>query len=154
MLEKSANDEPVSASVSHARAPGPAVERPGDVDETHVPISANSKSRSRPSPESNTVIGSDVVFNGELVAGSNIYIHGTLEGTIARDTENVVVGEQGRVKALVHARSVRILGQVDGDIYGDEIVELMAGSRVNGNIFCPCVRLEKGAIFNGTVTMV
>ena len=154
MLEKSAHEEPVSASVSRASAPSPTVERIDSIDESRVTIPANSQGKSKPSPETNTVIGSDVVFNGELVAGSNVYIHGALEGSIARDTKNLVVGEQGRVKALVHARSVRILGQVDGDIYGDEIVELMSGSRVNGNIYCACVRLEKGAVFNGTVTMV
>ena len=154
MLDKSAYKEPVPGSVPPTRAPSPDVGRPDDVDEPLVTMSANDKNRSRPSPETNTVIGSDVVFNGELVAGSNVFIHGLLEGTIARNTNHVVVGEQGRVKALVHARSIRILGQVDGDIYGDEIVELMPGSRVNGNIYCACVSIEKGAIFNGTVTMV
>lgn len=131
-----------------------AVESSDDLDELPVAMAANGEARSRLSPEYKTVIGSDVVFHGELVAGSNIYIHGTLEGSIARHTNNVVVGEQGRVKAVVHASSIRILGQVDGDIYGDEYVELMSGARVNGNIFCACVRIEKGAKFNGTVTMV
>ena len=154
MFEKPAQKESMSATVSHAGAPSPAIERPKEFDEARVSIPANSESKARPTPETNTVIGADVVFNGELVAGSNVYIHGTLEGTISRDTKNLVVGEQGRVKALVHAKSIRILGQVDGDIYGEKIVELMSGSRVNGNIYCACVRLEKGAVFNGTVTMV
>ena len=154
MLEKSAYKEPKPGSIAPTGVPSPVVERPDAVDEPPATIAPGNEARSRPSPETNTVIGSDVVFNGELKAGSNVYIHGTLEGAIARDTKNVVVGEQGRVKALVHASSIRILGQVDGDIYGDKIVELMSGSRVNGNIYCACVRIEKGAIFNGTVTMV
>lgn len=154
MFEKTAHEESVSTSVPHVNGPRPAIERPKDPEESRVTISANSEVVAEPAPETNTVIGSDVIFNGELVAGSNVYIHGTLEGTIGRDTKNLVVGEQGRVKALVHAKSVKILGRVDGDIYGDKIVELMSGSRVNGNIYCACVRLEKGAIFNGTVKMV
>ena len=154
MLEKPAYSEPAPESVPPAGTPGPAVEKANDIDAPRVTIPSKKEGKSKPSHETNTVIGSDVVFNGELVARSNIHIHGTFEGTIARDTNNVIVGEQGRVKALVHARSVRIQGQVDGDIYGDEIVELMSGSRVNGNIFCTCVRIEKGAIFNGTVTMI
>ena len=154
MFEKTAHEESVSSPVSHAGAPRPAIERPKDLDEPRVTLSANCEDAAEPASETNTVIGADVVFNGELVAGNNVYIHGTLEGTIARDTKNLVVGERGRVKALVHAKSIQILGQVDGDIYGDKIVELMSGSRVNGNIYCACVRVEKGAIFNGTVTMV
>lgn len=131
----------------------PAIERPGDGDEPAVAHAANAETTPRLSPETNTVIGSDVVFKGELSAGSNVHIHGIVEGSIVRHTNNVVVGEHGRVRALVHANSIRILGQVDGDIYGDELVELMSGARVNGNIYCERVRIEKGAMFNGTVTM-
>ena len=153
MLDKSAQEQRLSSPVAHAGTPGPASESHKDI-EPQIAIPANRSSRAGITPERNTVIGADVVFTDELVAGSNVYIHGTLEGSIARDTENVVVGEQGRVKAMVHAKSVKVLGQVDGDIYGDDVVELMAGARVNGNIFCPCVRLEKGAVFNGTIKMV
>ncbi len=153
MLEKSVYKKPVSATVRNAGATSTVIERPDDVDELPVANAANSENTARLSPETNTVIGSDVVFKGEVIAGSNIHIHGIFEGSIARETNNVVVGVEGRVKALVHASTVRILGQVDGDIYGDESVELMSGARVNGNIFCECVKIEKGAKFNGTVTM-
>ena len=142
MLEKSAYQQPAPASAPSSGVPSPAEKRPENVEDPREATPANDEAKHRPSHETNTVIGTDVVFNGELVAGGNIYIHGTLEGTIARDTDNVIVGEQGRVKALVHARSIRVLGQVDGDIYGDEIVELMSGSRVNGNIYCTCVRVQ------------
>ena len=154
MLDKPAHENPVSATLPHAVSSSSPIERPNDIAESQVEATTDRKSTAGLAPERNTVIGADVVFTGELVAGSNIYIHGTLEGSIARDTENVVVGEKGRVKAMVHAKSIKVLGLVDGDIYGDEVVELMAGSRVNGNIFCPCVRLEKGAVFNGTIKMV
>lgn len=100
-----------------------------------------------------SVIGSDVVFKGELMAGDDIYIHGTIEGMIARQTKNVIVGKEGRVRALIHASSVKILGHVDGDIYGDDLVELLQGAKVDGNIYCPCVKIEKGAQFNGTISM-
>jgi len=64
------------------------------------------------------------------------------------------VGRDGRVRALIHASSVRIEGQVDGDIHGDDFVELIKGARVTGNIFSPCVSIDKGAHFNGKITMV
>lgn len=153
MLDKSVYQEPVSATVRRAAAVGPAIERPDDDDEPAVANAANSETTPSVSPDANTVIGSDVVFRGELIAGGNIHIHGILEGSIARQTNNVVIGEKGRVRALVHANTIRIQGQVDGDIYGEDFVELMSGARVNGNIYCECVRIEKGAKFNGTVTM-
>lgn len=153
MFEKSTYQDSVSASAAPARATSTAVETPDDVEELPVAKAANTEIRSKLPPENSTVIGSDVVFKGELMAGDNIYIHGTLEGSIARHTKNVIVGAEGRVKALVHANSIRVLGHLDGDIYGDEIVELMSGAKVDGNIYCSCVRIEKGAKFNGTITM-
>ncbi len=151
MLEKSTYKETATAVAAPAAATATAVDRTDDVEK--LPVTRVTQAETKAPPEKCTVIGSDVIFKGEVMAGDNIYIHGTLEGSIARHTKNVVVGEQGRVKALMHANAIRILGQVDGDIYGDEIVELMSGARVNGNIFCACIRIEKGAKFNGTLTM-
>ena len=104
-------------------------------------------------PDYSTVIGSDVIFKGEMMAGESVIINGAIEGKISRHTKNVFVGEQGRVTAMIHASTVTIRGQVDGDIYGDELVELLDGARVTGNIYCSCVRVQKGAQFNGTVSM-
>ena len=104
-------------------------------------------------PAGATVIAADVVFNGELTAGKKIYIHGTVEGTIGRDTKSVIIGKQGRVKATIHATKVTVEGRVDGDIYGDKVVVLKNGAAVRGNVYCACIQIERGANFNGTVTM-
>ena len=101
-----------------------------------------------------TVIAADMVFNGDLVAGDTVQIHGSVEGTIGRDIKSVVVGKHGRVKAMIYAARVTIEGRVEGDIHGDKIVELKAGAVVLGNVFCPSIQVDKGANFNGTVTMV
>ena len=97
-------------------------------------------------------IGSSVVFRGELSAEEEIIIQGTVEGTVAPHAKLVLVGKEGRVRALIHAQSVRIEGRVDGDIHGDDFVELIKGATVTGNIFSPCVSIDKGVDFNGTVT--
>lgn len=104
------------------------------------------------SPMSSSVIGANMVFRGELMAGDDIVIHGTFEG-IARHTKSVVVGKAGRVRAMIHATRVTVRGYVDGDIYGDDVVELMDGSRVDGDIYCPSLKVESGASFNGSVKM-
>ena len=92
------------------------------------------------------------MFKGELSAEEEIIIQGTVEGTVAPHSKLVVVGNEGRVRALIHAESVRVEGQVDGDIHGDHFVELIKGAKVTGNIFSPCISIEKGVDFNGTVT--
>lgn len=105
-----------------------------------------------PGPEM-SVLSASVVVKGEISADAEIIIHGTVEGTIAHDMKKVVVGKNGRVRALIHASIVSVEGHVDGDIHASEMVELLAGARVEGDIYCPAFRVEKGARYNGTVNM-
>lgn len=122
-------------------------------DESRVSIAANNEDIPRVQPRKISVFGSSLVFRGELSADEELIIEGTVEGTIAHHKKHVIVGKQGRVRALIHANSVTIQGRVDGDIHGDEFVLMTDGSEVNGNIFCPRVRMDDGARFNGTIQM-
>lgn len=101
-----------------------------------------------------TIIAADMVFNGDLTSGDSVEIHGTVEGKIGRDIKSVTVGRHGRVKATIYAAKVTIEGRVEGDIHGDKLVELKSGAVVLGNVYCPTIQVDKGANFNGTVTMV
>ena len=100
-----------------------------------------------------SILSSNVVIKGEICADDEIVIHGTVEGAITHDMKKVVVGKGGCVRALIHANVVSVQGEVDGDIHGNEFVELLDGARVEGDIFCPSIRMEKGARFNGTINM-
>jgi cytoskeletal protein CcmA (bactofilin family) len=100
-----------------------------------------------------SVIGPTLVFKGELSADEDLVIQGTIEGTIAHHKKNLTVGKEGRVKADIHAASVAIEGHVDGDIHGDDFVELAKSAVVTGNIFCARIKMADGARFNGSIEM-
>ena len=100
-----------------------------------------------------SVIGPTLVFKGELSADEDLVIEGSIEGTIAHHKKNLMVGQEGRVKADIHASSVIIEGRVDGDIHSDNIVGLSKNAVVNGNIYCSRIQMEDGAHFNGMITM-
>src|SRR5690606_29130148 len=100
-----------------------------------------------------SVIGPTLVFKGELSADEDLVIQGTIEGTIAHHKKNLTVGKEGRVKADINAASVTIQGQVEGDIHGDEFVELAESAVVTGNIYSPRIRMADGARFNGSINM-
>lgn len=125
----------------------------GANDDAPVTIAARNQDIPRVRPKSASVFGSTLRFRGELSADEELLIQGTVEGTIAHHKKNVTIGKEGRVNALIHANSVTIEGRVDGDIHGDEFVVMTAGSEVNGNIYCPRIRMEDGARFNGTIQM-
>ncbi|MCJ7592565.1 MAG: polymer-forming cytoskeletal protein [Woeseiaceae bacterium] len=100
-----------------------------------------------------SVIGPTLVFKGELSADEDLVIEGTIEGTIAHHKKNLTIGAKGRVKADIHASSVLVEGQLDGDIHSDGLVSLAKGATVNGNIYCARLVLQDGARFNGKVVM-
>jgi cytoskeletal protein CcmA (bactofilin family) len=100
-----------------------------------------------------SVIGPTLVFKGELSADEDLVIQGTIEGTIAHHKKNLTVGKEGRVKADINAASVTIEGHVDGDIHGDDFVELAKSAVVTGNIFCGRIKMADGATFNGSIEM-
>jgi cytoskeletal protein CcmA (bactofilin family) len=101
-----------------------------------------------------SVIGPTLVFKGELSADEDLVIEGTIEGTIAHHKKNLTIGDKGRVTANIHASSVLVEGELNGDIHSDGLVSLANGAAVNGNIYCTRLVMEDGARFNGKIEMV
>jgi len=155
MLKKTEYRETGSISVPSKTESNPTFVSSNDSDSQKSPVTSAVKNTDIPrvQPKNASIFGSTLVFKGELSADEEILIQGTIEGTIAHHKKNLIVGKEGRVTALVHASSVTIEGRVDGDIHGDVLVRLTEGSEVNGNIFCPCIRMDEGARFNGTMHM-
>ena len=100
-----------------------------------------------------SVIGPTLVFKGELSADEDLVIEGTIEGTIAHHKKNLTIGKQGRVTANIHASSVIVEGELNGDIHGDGLVSIAKGATVTGNVYCDRLVLQDGACFNGRVEM-
>ena len=93
------------------------------------------------------------MFKGEFSADEDLIIEGQIEGTITHHKKHLTVGQQGRIKADIHASSVIVLGKVTGDIHSDGMVTLSKGANVDGNIFCGRIVMEDGARFKGKVDM-
>src|SRR5262249_2299105 len=69
-------------------------------------------------------IGKSVVIKGELSGSEDLYLDGEVEGSVELRQHSLTVGPHGRARANLHAREVIIHGKVDGNIVGDERVEL------------------------------
>ena len=100
-----------------------------------------------------SVIGPTLVFKGELSADEDLVIEGTIEGTIAHHKKNLTIGKKGLVTADIHASSVLVEGELNGDIHSDGLVSLAKGSTVIGNVYCARIVMEEGARFNGKIEM-
>jgi cytoskeletal protein CcmA (bactofilin family) len=125
--------------------------------ETDSPAShlAPSSPPPRPSTASRdlAVIGPSITIHGDISGEESLHIDGRIEGEIQLGQYNVTVGRAGRVKADIHGRRIRIEGEVEGDLFGDEDVVLCETGKVEGNITSPQVSLEKGSSFRGSIDM-
>ena len=92
------------------------------------------------------------IKGGELSFDEDLIIEGTVEGKIAHHGHHLTIGKNGRVKANIRARLITVYGTVEGDLHGDEGVEISASARVTGNVAGPRVTLEGGAVFKGSIT--
>ena len=110
------------------------------------------ESETRPS-KGVSVLGPTLTFRGgELSSDEDLIIEGTVEGKIAHQNHHLTIGKNGRVKADIRARLITVYGSVEGDLHGDEGVQITATARVVGNVVAPRVSLESGARFEGSIT--
>lgn len=110
-------------------------------------------SRSATRRPERAVIGPTIRIKGQISGGEDLLIQGRIEGTIEVKGKSVAVGKPGKIKADIHARSIRVEGEVRGDLFGEQEVIIEASGDVEGNLIAPSVRLENGSRFKGSIDM-
>lgn len=98
-------------------------------------------------------IGKSVVIKGELNGSEDLTIEGQVEGKIELRDHVLTVGANGKIKAQVVAKSVIVLGEVNGNVTATEKVDIRDGGSVDGDIVSPRVAIAEGAHFRGSVDM-
>jgi cytoskeletal protein CcmA (bactofilin family) len=112
-----------------------------------------------PQPDSRRIerdvvnIGKSVVIKGELNGSEDLTIEGHVEGKIELKDHVLTIGPNGKIKAQVFAKSVIVLGEVNGNVTASEKVDIRDGGSVDGDIVSPRVAIAEGAHFRGTVDM-
>ena len=104
-----------------------------------------------------TLIGPQVTLHGDLVFSGGLYVEGRIHGkVIAEDGAPAVLtlAEQGRIEGEVQVPVVVINGELQGDVYASERVELAAKARVLGNVHYKVVEMRAGATLTGRLIHV
>lgn len=99
------------------------------------------------------MIGPTIQIKGAIKGEENLVIEGRVEGSVELSGHDLTVGQKGQVDADLNARTVKVEGQITGDISGSEKVIITKSGRVLGNIIAPRVTLEDGAKFKGSIDM-
>ena len=98
-------------------------------------------------------IGPSIQIKGELQGDEDLTIDGRVEGKIELRDHNLTIGANGKIKADLHAKTIVIAGEVMGNTFAAERVEIAPTGRLNGDIAAPRITIADGAHFKGSVDM-
>ena len=103
--------------------------------------------------EGSTIIGKSVTIRGEVSAKEDLYMDGTVEGTISLPDSRLTLGPNARVVADLAAHDVVIYGRVEGNIRATGRIELRESAQVKGDIVAERLSIEENATIKGKVEL-
>jgi cytoskeletal protein CcmA (bactofilin family) len=94
--------------------------------------------------------GSEI--EGKYTFQGTVMMNGKFSGEI-NSSDSLIIGEKGVVSATVRAGVVLINGEVIGNVFATERVELRGTARVYGDVEAPVIVVEEGVLFEGHCKM-
>ncbi len=111
-----------------------------------------SKKKSFSSVRIDTLIGQGTVINGDLVFSGGLHVDGKIVGNVMAEEGSdamLILSEFGCIEGEVKVPSMVLNGEINGDVFGSERVELAAKSRINGSVYYNLIEMAIGAEVNG-----
>jgi cytoskeletal protein CcmA (bactofilin family) len=90
--------------------------------------------------------GSEI--EGKYTFHGTVMLNGKFSGEISSG-DTLIIGEKGSVNATVRAGVVLISGEVIGNVFATDRVELRGTARVYGDVEAPVIVVEEGVLFEG-----
>jgi len=96
-------------------------------------------------------IGKSVQIKGELTGSEDLYLDGSIEGTVDLRDHSLIIGPNGKIKAAISARDLVVHGRVEGNITATGRVELRKSCTLIGDVSTQRIVIEDGAFFKGAI---
>lgn len=99
-----------------------------------------------------TLIGARMKIRGDLEFSGGLYIEGTVHGNIravSGEDATLTIADNGLVEGEIEAPVVVVCGQLRGNVYAGERIELGDSARVEGDIHYAVVEMAAGAMITG-----
>jgi len=111
-----------------------------------IPQQPNGSSTSVQSPgflSRGVSIQGTVKFRNTLVIDCDV--HGSIDST-----GTLTIAENGFIRGEVRAKSVKLQGKIEGNIFATERCELLAGCTLRGDVQAPRLVVDENATFLGS----
>jgi cytoskeletal protein CcmA (bactofilin family) len=96
-------------------------------------------------------LGSQSELKGDLSSKGILRLDGTVIGNIYAD--QVILSETSVIKGAINAARIIVGGLVEGVLRAEDMVEIRAKGKVNGEIFTKRFVVLNGGEFNGRIEM-
>ncbi len=143
---------PPSVSTAVASAPAPATHSV-EVKKEITPVSSTPVSRFEPANTGNS-IGKSVKVVGQIYCKEDLYVDGTVEGTLEGSEHKLTIGPHGTIQASIKAREVLVLGTIQGNVEAYERLEIRKDAKLLGDIRTARIVIEDGAYFKGSIDII
>ncbi len=99
-----------------------------------------------------TIISDGTEVRGTITTKGLLRVDGLIDGGVSQ-ADGVIVGETGKVKGDIKAKSVVVGGRVTGNISAATLIELHGKAQVYGDLRAPSLSIAQGVVFEGNCTM-
>jgi cytoskeletal protein CcmA (bactofilin family) len=117
--------------------------------ESEAPAFPEQPSRPSTSAQSPGLLSSGVSIQGTVKFRNELVIDCDVQGSID-STGILTIAENGFVRGEVRAKSVKLRGKVEGNIFATERCELRAGCTLRGDVEAPRLVVDENATFLGS----
>src|SRR5437870_12697134 len=98
--------------------------------------------------QSGAFLSRGVSIKGSVKFLNELLIDGEVEGTIDSPGK-LSIGEHAQINGEIRAKSVKVRGTVEGNIFATERCELQSGCTLRGDIEAPRLVVDENATFLG-----
>ena len=96
----------------------------------------------------NTMVGPGAFITGDLKLEGFTRVDGDIYGNL-ETTGKLIIGENARIRGSLTAKSVIVIGIVEGDILAPEGVHLFSSAVVLGDVISRKVKAEENVVIEG-----
>jgi cytoskeletal protein CcmA (bactofilin family) len=144
---------PVTPSVPPPAASAAPVTHSVEVKKEITPVSSTPVSRFEPANSGNS-IGKSVKVVGQIYSKEDLFVDGTVEGTLEASENKLTIGPHASIQATIKAREVLVLGTIQGNVEALERLEIRKDAKLLGDIRTARIVIEDGAYFKGSIDII
>jgi len=101
-----------------------------------------------------TLVGQNTEIRGDVIFSGGLHVDGRIKGNVLvtdGSESTLTLSEHGKVEGEVRVPHIILNGEVQGDVYASEHIELAAHARIQGNVYYNLLEMAMGAEVNGSL---